>query len=707
MTKHITLNCLNINGLNDRLKQDKLKLWIEANKSEVLTLVDTRIKSNFQPIARRLKASSLYATPSDSNSGGIAFLSLSPNIVFSHMLSSSCSRLARVHITHNSNSFFLVGVYAPVDSRERRIFFSTTLPTFLSSLPFEDELILCGDFNFVEDPHLDRSFRAHDVNRDAGWSEFVTNTAPYLLTDCFRYRHSTEQAYTYFSHSHNTSSRLDRVYISPGLLPLVSSFAHCLVWQGISDHQFGTSITVSPSVHPTGRNEIWRLNSSYLGQRALSSAVRSICSHFKNPVHRTGEWWDDFKRKIRKACQHHSHMESARIHGQVKALQRDISLLTSAFLASPNDIQLKESLHIKETQLQKYLNRKIAFMRTCATSSTNPHTVNILKLLSNRIKEKKAQTFIKSLRDESNNYENTKDILHHASAFYSSLYNHTSNGSPNHPIWTTPTSFLPESLSQHLNLPITIETIKNALDRLPCKKTPGIDGLPKELYTTYWKDIGPLFLEMVHEVQKGKIPKSLLKAATVLIYKKGDRTKIENYRPISLLNTDYKIIAKILSIRLTSVLRLIIHPDQSGFVRGRSIQDTLYTILDTFDHCNTLNRSAYLFLLDLRKAYDTLDRTFLFKALSHLGLPETFISMIRTLHTSTTTQLYVNGSLGPDTLLASGVRQGCPIAPQLFIWAIELFHRFISSVLPAFRISPHTSIRLSCYADDITIYFEN
>ena len=128
--------------------------------------------------------------------------------------------------------------------------------------------------------------------------------------------------------------------------------------------------------------------------------------------------------------------------------------------------------------------------------------------------------------------------------------------------------------------------------------------------------------------------------------------------------------------RISKVLALIIPDDQVGFVKNRSIFDSICNILDVVDFHDAYNKEAYLFLIDLRKAYDTLDRSFLFRTLSHFGFPETFVRTVRLLPENSHMQLYINGLFGPHIPLRSGVRQGCPLAPQLFICAIEMFHRY-------------------------------
>ena len=212
---------------------------------------------------------------------------------------------------------------------------------------------------------------------------------------------------------------------------------------------------------------------------------------------------------------------------------------------------------------------------------------------------------------------------------------------------------------------------------------------------------------MTREFEHGSLPVLMVEAITVLIFKKGNPQDISNYRPISLLGTDYKILAKTLSQRLTHALPSIIHHDQSGFVKGRSIHDSLFNVLDTLEYCNTEGKPGYLFLLDLKKAYDTSDRPFLFKTLTHLGLPPHFTTLIQTLHMNTSTRLNIYNSLGPYIPILSRVRQGCPIAPLLFICAIEMLTGLASSQLRPFYPTPSSLKLLSCYADDITFYGED
>ena len=707
---NLNITCININGLNDSNKQEKLRIWHEQNKSELLILIDTRLSSNADRLANKLLSTCHYATPSHGSPGGISFLSFSPNLPFHHVRGTD-PRVAAIQILINDSPTWIVAVYAPSSPTLRKIFFSHNLKQFLSTLPPNDDLILCGDFNFVENPPVDRTPppTSSIPPEEPGWSEFIDAVAPCHLKDCFRLLHPNDRAFTYLSHAHKSSSRIDRMYISPGHLTSLRSFFHTHIWKDLSDHPFGCTITLSPPSHPKRKNNQgpWRLNTSYLGQPALTRDIANICSFYTSASNRQTQWWDSFKNDMRKACQAHSRAESARVKGQIRALQTKVAALSTRLLEQPSHHQTILDLSHAEHQLSSYLNTKLSFIRNCAAMKSNPHALNALQALANKVKARKAKTFIPSLTHEGSTYTSHNAIHLHASSFYSNLYNHSSDGHPDHPIWRTHQTTIPPEVSNMLSSPISLKALGKALHSLPNNKTPGADGLPKEFYKAYWPLIGPLFLIMAKEFEKGLLPNSMTQAITVLIFKKGNHQNIANYRPISLLGTDYKILAKLLSQRLTHALPLIIHDDQSGFVKGRSIQDSLFTALDTLDFCNATSKPGYLFLLDLKKAYDTLDRLFLFKSLTHLGLPPHFTTLVRTLHINTSTRLNINNSLGPCIPILSGVRQGCPIAPQLFICAVEMLTRLAKSQLRPFYPTPSSPKLLSCYADDITFYGEN
>ncbi|CAM4654033.1 unnamed protein product [Caretta caretta] len=128
-----------------------------------------------------------------------------------------------------------------------------------------------------------------------------------------------------------------------------------------------------------------------------------------------------------------------------------------------------------------------------------------------------------------------------------------------------------------LELPLTLAEFSEALRRMPTNKSPGMDGLTVEFYRAFWDILGPDLVTVWAESLQGRVlPLSCRRAVLALLPKKGDLRDLRNWRPVSLLSTDYKIIAKAVSLWLGSVLADMIHPDQTYTVPGRSIFDNYF-----------------------------------------------------------------------------------------------------------------------------------
>ncbi|KAJ1151257.1 hypothetical protein NDU88_004041 [Pleurodeles waltl] len=137
-----------------------------------------------------------------------------------------------------------------------------------------------------------------------------------------------------------------------------------------------------------------------------------------------------------------------------------------------------------------------------------------------------------------------------------------------------------------LNAPFTLEELHLAATTSKRGKTHGSDGLPVELYVELWDLIGPDLLDLYGEVVgKGSMPQSLREGMIPLLYKqKGEKEDLKNWRPISLLNVDYKLLAKAMANRLKKVIEKIVHPDQTCGIPGRQIVDSLALVRDTIEY---------------------------------------------------------------------------------------------------------------------------
>ena len=137
-----------------------------------------------------------------------------------------------------------------------------------------------------------------------------------------------------------------------------------------------------------------------------------------------------------------------------------------------------------------------------------------------------------------------------------------------------------------LDKPISKQEIYDTLISIEHNKSPGLDGLPVEFYIVFWKDISDMLLDSFNfSLQNGLMSSSQRNGVITLIPKKDrDTSYINFFRPISLLTVDYKLLAKTLANRLKKCLSVLIHPDQSGFLKGRNIGNNIRLIIDIIEY---------------------------------------------------------------------------------------------------------------------------
>ncbi|BHF73663.1 hypothetical protein SprV_0401674500 [Sparganum proliferum] len=212
------------------------------------------------------------------------------------------------------------------------------------------------------------------------------------------------------------------------------------------------------------------------------------------------------------------------------------------------------------------------------------------------------------------------------------------------------------------------ETIR-AVQQLSSGKAHGSDAIPAEVY----KHGGPQLMDHLTALfqemwRQGEFPQDFKDATIVHLYKrKGNRQICDNHRGISLLNIAGKIFACILLNRLNNHLEQGLLPEsQCGFRRHRGSTDMILTVRQLQEKCQEMWTHMYSTLLDLTKAFDTVNREELWKIMQKFGCPERFIQMVRQLHDGMMARVTDNGAVSEAFAVTKGVKQGCVLAPTLF-----------------------------------------
>jgi hypothetical protein len=255
---------------------------------------------------------------------------------------------------------------------------------------------------------------------------------------------------------------------------------------------------------------------------------------------------------------------------------------------------------------------------------------------------------------------------------------------------------------------ITMEEVVEAIRRMKIGKAPGSDKITAEMMK-YMGDRGrQILLEILNKVWKEeKIPRDWEVGLIVPIYKKGDKKDCNNYRGITLLSTVMKILEQIIEKRLRRQIEASLAEAQSGFRKGRSTLDHIFTIQEIISKAIEKSRTIYIAFLDMEKAFDRVPRDKLWEGLQVRNVDVKLVNVIKCMYRVTRNCVISNNLRSDEFQTRKGIRQGGSLSPLLFIIfmdeIIKKVKQRIKSLIVGFRNLERIVISECAFADDIAV----
>ena len=703
---------LNVRGIRDLTKRRSIFSFLKDLKANIYFLQETYSEPNDENIWKNEWGGEIFFSHGTNHSKGVCTL-VNPSFhcQVDYCFSNNSGRIVLINTVLGSQRLSLCNVYAP-NNQSNQLEFMQELNNCIIDKTELTALIVGGDWNCTlsKKDKLGGTAWAPTVYRNL----VLTTMDMFDLIDIQRARHPKLCKFTYESKAKGMKSRIDFFLMAKNL---TKSVRKTEIYPSVAPDHKAIYISLS-CVNKTPRGPgFWKFNNTLLKDESYVSIVRETYTNTLRYYEQVSDkrlLWELIKMEIRNTTisytKHKAKMSRDRAKDIRQQLEQLDEIICKDFFASDINqvLQCYDSLKSELQSLYEDKGKHAMFRAKCRWVENGERPTKYFFNLEKRNYNKKTISELR-LQDESTTC-NEKEILDQIEAYFKNLYSSECTLSQEEYQEFIQNLEIPRLSNEDrdsLEGPLTYEECKKVLDSFQNDKSPGVDGFTVEFYKFFYDLLGNDLLACLNEAyEKQELTTSQRRGIITLLPKEdGSLLDLHNWRPITLLNVDSKIATKAIAKRLETVLPKLIHPDQTGFIKGRYIGENIRLISDILDLTNKQQIPGILVALDFRKAFDSLEWPFIMESLNSFNFGSGIKQWIRTFYTNVESAVINNGYSTNWFQPSKGVRQGCPLSPFLFILCAEILSIKIRSDPTVKGINLFgNELKLSQFADDTNLF---